>query len=95
MSLKAYTEEWNKVLNKLLHQNNFPQWNTNKQHWEDTELNPMEVYVETLEGEKLPIKWVWKEILGPFGIDQRDLKSNQIEHFFTDIGFNTDSYGRK
>jgi len=75
MSLKAYTEEWNKVLNKLSVQNNIPQWNKDKQHWEDTELNPMEVYVETLEGEKLPIKWVWKEILGPFGIDQRDLKS--------------------
>ena len=54
----------------------------------------MKAYVETLEGEQLPIKWVWKEILGPFGIIQQDLSTSQIELFFKNIGFKTGSHGR-
>ena len=94
MSQKGYTKEWDIVLNNLLMDPNFPQWNKNEEHWEDTELRPMQSYVKTLGGDELPRKWVWKKILGPFGIDQRDLSSDQIGIFFRDIGFSIGSYGR-
>ena len=56
-------------------------------------MRAMQAYVETLDRKKLPIKWVWREILSPFGITQKDLSTSQIAHFFKDIGFKTGSFG--
>ena len=92
--IKGYTQEWNKVLSQLRKKSDFPTWIEDEKNWKTPGMRAMKAYVETLEGVRLPIKWVWKEILGPFGITQRDLSTFQIELFFNNIGFNTGSYGR-
>lgn len=93
--IKGYTQEWNKVLNQLVRKPDFPTWIDNEEKWKTPGMREMKAYVETLEGKQLPIKWVWKEILGPFGITQIDLSTDQIRLFFNNIGFNTGSYGKR
>jgi hypothetical protein len=92
--IKGYTQEWNKVLSQMMKKSDFPIWIEDEEKWKTPGMRAMKAYVETLEGDRLPIKWVWKEILGPFGITQRDLSTSQIELFFNNIGFDTGSYGR-
>ncbi len=96
--IKGYTQEWNKVLLALYGLINRspadPIWIEDKKHWEVSEMRAMQAYVETLDGKKLPIKWVWRKILSPFGITQKDLSTSQIAHFFKDIGFKTGSFGK-
>lgn len=95
MKIRGFTQEWNKVLNNLMVKPDFPEWLENEQNWKTPGMRAMKAYVETLEGKQLPIKWVWKEILGPFGIIQQDLSTSQIELFFKNIGFKTGSHGRR
>ncbi|MBC2698948.1 MAG: hypothetical protein HF976_14455 [ANME-2 cluster archaeon] len=92
--INGYTQEWNKVLKHLMRMSDFPIWIEDEKNWKTPGMRAMKAYVETLEGKRLPIKWVWKEILGPFGIIQQDLSTSQIELFFKNIGFSTGSYGR-
>jgi hypothetical protein len=98
--IKGYTQEWNKVLLALYglinsNKPDAPEWIKDKKHWEVSEMRAMQAYVETLDGKKLPIKWVWRKILSPFGITQKDLSTSQIAHFFKDIGFKTGSFGKE
>lgn len=94
MKINGYTKEWNKVLNNLKDKPDSPKYSEDEKNWKTPGMRAMKAYVETLEGEQLPIKWVWKEILGPFGIIQQDLSTSQIELFFKNIGFKTGSHGR-
>jgi len=92
--IKGYTQELDKVLTHLIGLSEFPAWDEEKERWNATGMRAMKVYVENLDGNKLPIKWAWIKIFGQFGISQQDLSSSQIELFFKDIGFNTGSHGR-
>lgn len=98
--IKGYMQEWNKVLSAL-HSRinsddpNAPQWSADKKHWEVLGMRAMQAYVKTLDGKKLPIKWVWREILSPFEVTPKDLSTSQIALFFNDIGFETGSFGKE
>ena len=94
------TKVMNKVLNSLLDNldcldtKKTPQFNTIEKSWKITGLRKMQVYVVTLEGRKVPIKWAFKEIFGRYGITTKHLSSSQIENMFKALGFKTGSYGR-
>jgi hypothetical protein len=84
----------NDVLNELTTRSDFPKWKEETQHWHISGMRYMNVFVKTLEGTKIPIKWAFVKIFGQFGIEPKYLHAHQIEEIFQYFGLETGSYGR-
>ncbi|MCK4797732.1 MAG: hypothetical protein KAT05_10135 [Spirochaetes bacterium] len=85
---------WNNTSNELTVEYELPEWNEETQHWHISYMRYMSVFVKTLDGTKIPIKWAFVKIFGQFGIDSKYLHAHQIEEIFQSFGLETGSIGR-
>ena len=81
----------NVLMTKLAYSSDFPVFNRETLSWYSPEFSrhPMKLYVETLEGTKLPLVWVFYKIIKTDVL----VHPRQIENsFFKKLGFKTGTF---
>jgi hypothetical protein len=92
------TKIMNNILNQLLTNSEFepkPVWNEETQHWHVEGMRYQHVYVETLEGQRIPVKWAFQHIYNRFGIESKDLHAYKIKGMFEWFGLKTGIIGKE
>ena len=81
----------NESLNNLTTRIDFPVFNKEEQRWKadlkDRKSDrPLTLWLETIEGKKLPLKWCFIQLFG-----EQNLSSAQMKNFFNALKFKTGS----